>query len=148
MNNCNMCVHNKVCRLKNVCEKICKKIDECLDITTDEKESFEVGQFEVEIKCKDFELAVPRTRGSSDDQINWNEKGLEVFGNKTKHPCEGCPWFDRIEGFGAHYLGDTPCQWCDKNPMRVTCSDLTYATSKPNPNLKLTGRSDKDEETK
>lgn len=33
--------------------------------------------------------------------------------------CEGCP--NNPKYLKTPYVGDTPCQWCSKNPYRVTC---------------------------
>ncbi len=34
--------------------------------------------------------------------------------------CEGCP--NNPKYFKAPYIGDIPCQWCQKNPYKVTCA--------------------------
>lgn len=121
MNNCNECIHSKVCRLKNVCERISKRLDNSLDITTDEKESFEVGQFEVKLHCKDFELAIPTIRGISEDKISYDGPGLELFGKSN--PCIDCDWYKTYVLGGKIYIGDTPCNWCSKR--QPYCSDRT-----------------------
>lgn len=33
--------------------------------------------------------------------------------------CEGCP--NNPKHLKAPYIGDSPCQWCQKNPWKVTC---------------------------
>lgn len=35
-------------------------------------------------------------------------------------PCEGCET-KKMLSQGINYLGDLPCQWCSKNPLRFTC---------------------------
>ena len=35
-------------------------------------------------------------------------------------PCEGCET-KKMLSQGINYLGDLPCQWCTKNPLRFTC---------------------------
>lgn len=139
-NVCNECVHSKVCRLKNICERISKKLDDSLDITTYEKESFEVGQFEVKLYCKDFELAVPRTRGIESPDKSLEDvdqfKSLDLVNRGYRNRCEGCPTYEMLRN-GKVYVGDLPCQWCDKNPMRVTCSSTT-TTESDHINMKIT----------
>ena len=34
--------------------------------------------------------------------------------------CEGCP--NNPKYIKENYIGDTPCQWCQKNPNKVTCT--------------------------
>lgn len=34
--------------------------------------------------------------------------------------CEGCP--NNPKYLKTPYIGDTPCQWCQKNPWKVTCT--------------------------
>ena len=33
--------------------------------------------------------------------------------------CEGCP--NNPKYLKTPYIGDSPCQWCQKNPWKVTC---------------------------
>ena len=35
-------------------------------------------------------------------------------------PCEGCET-KKMLSQGINYLGDLPCQWCSKNPLRFQC---------------------------
>lgn len=34
--------------------------------------------------------------------------------------CEGCP--NNPKYLKTPYIGDSPCQWCQKNPYKVTCT--------------------------
>lgn len=34
--------------------------------------------------------------------------------------CEGCP--NNPKYLKTQYIGDSPCQWCQKNPWKVTCT--------------------------
>lgn len=34
--------------------------------------------------------------------------------------CEGCP--NNPKYLKTPYVGDSPCQWCQKNPWKVTCT--------------------------
>ena len=57
--------------------------------------------------------------------------------SKTTDPCEDCPTKEMLQT-GVAYIGDLPCQWCHKNPLRFQCisgtttvttsSDGTYTT--------------------
>ena len=50
-------------------------------------------------------------------------------------PCEGCET-QKMLSQGINYIGDLPCQWCTKNPLRfqylsgsvTTSNDGTYTT--------------------
>ena len=35
-------------------------------------------------------------------------------------PCEGCETKKMLDS-NVTYIGDLPCQWCSKNPLRFTC---------------------------
>lgn len=53
------------------------------------------------------------------------------FGNPiptTIDPCEGCET-QKMLNQGINYIGDLPCQWCSKNPLRFQCLSGTVTTS-------------------
>lgn len=41
--------------------------------------------------------------------------------------CENCDFTKALRTKG-YYIGDTPCQWCSKNPYRVTCNGTSTAS--------------------
>ena len=41
--------------------------------------------------------------------------------NKSVSSCETCSYYQRLRG-GEVYIGDSPCQWCQKNIYKVTCT--------------------------
>ena len=43
-------------------------------------------------------------------------------------PCEGCDFARTLKTTG-YYVGDTPCQWCNKNPYKLSCGTATTSTS-------------------
>lgn len=45
---------------------------------------------------------------------NWATKSDNWSG------CEGCP--NNPKYLKEPYIGDSPCQWCQKNPWKVTCT--------------------------
>ena len=45
--------------------------------------------------------------------------------------CKDCPTYKQICS-PTGYVGDIPCQWCSKNPWKVTCDTATYTTSAGN----------------
>lgn len=47
----------------------------------------------------------------------------------VKDPCASCPWNNQLWiGGSYHYVGDTPCQWCEHGP-KLTCANVNYCTS-------------------
>lgn len=42
----------------------------------------------------------------------------------STNPCAGCSFYTELSTKG-YYIGDTPCQWCNKNPYRITCKGET-----------------------
>lgn len=45
--------------------------------------------------------------------------------------CKGCTTYKQICS-PTGYVGDLPCQWCYKNPWKLTCDTATYTTSAGN----------------
>lgn len=43
-------------------------------------------------------------------------------------PCEGCET-KKMLSQGINYIGDLPCQWCTKNPLRFQCLSGGVTTS-------------------
>lgn len=37
-----------------------------------------------------------------------------------ENPCDSCP--NNPKYLKTPYIGDSPCQWCQKNPNKVTCT--------------------------
>ena len=50
---------------------------------------------------------------------------------QSLNSCEGCPTYKQICS-PTGYIGDLPCQWCNKSPWKVTCDTTTYTTSAGN----------------
>lgn len=40
--------------------------------------------------------------------------------DQPDNPCEGCPYNPKY--LKTPYIGDSPCQWCQKSPWKVTCT--------------------------
>ncbi len=43
-------------------------------------------------------------------------------------PCAGCTWRAELLAKGS-YVGDTPCDFCGKNPNKVTCLQTSISTA-------------------
>lgn len=46
-------------------------------------------------------------------------------------PCEGCE-IKKMLSKGINYIGDLPCQWCNKNPYKVSCGTTTTTVTETN----------------
>lgn len=53
--------------------------------------------------------------------IPWDDS---INTNHTTDSCEGCPT-KKMLSQGIAYTGDLPCQWCNKNPYKITCKGET-----------------------
>ena len=48
------------------------------------------------------------------------------------NPCTNCDWLKKMTTDGINwYVGDTPCTWCQKNPMKVTCGSIGSDSTTP-----------------
>ena len=43
---------------------------------------------------------------------------------KSTDPCAGCQTKELMQT-GVGYIGDLPCQWCNKNPYKFSCGTTT-----------------------
>lgn len=60
---------------------------------------------------------------SGPQQSDLLQKLIEPINND---PCASCTWQAELLAKGS-YIGDTPCNYCTKNPYKVTC--LNASTS-------------------
>ena len=54
-----------------------------------------------------------------------------------KNPCEDCDFYQRVIKSGKPYVGDAPCQWCDKCGFKPSWGTTTTGSGSKNP-LKTT----------
>ena len=56
------------------------------------------------------------------DDLVYRPRTLPDWATKSDNwgGCEGCP--NNPKYLKTPYIGDTPCQWCQKNPNKVTCT--------------------------
>ena len=43
-------------------------------------------------------------------------------------PCKGCSTKELLQR-DSTYVGDLPCQWCNKNPYKINCGTMTTVTT-------------------
>ena len=57
---------------------------------------------------------------------------MEQYANGgTSTDCRDCPTYQQICSPRSYYVGDVSCQWCNKNPYRLTCNYLTSTNVTP-----------------
>ena len=49
------------------------------------------------------------------------ETPIRLYGpDAKKNPCEECDFHKKLLADGKPYIGDSPCEWCSKNPWKPT----------------------------
>lgn len=110
MNNlCTKCAHKQLCKFKEDFEKIDSKIDFYLkELEEANKQMF----FNIKIDCQFFREAIPLVRSTE-------LLGDYYITDKSYDPCKNC--LNKPDLSKGPIIGDTPCDWCDKNPYKITC---------------------------
>lgn len=119
MNKCTNCSHSDVCALKEAYKKL---IDEIFD-KEEPKVKINDKDFEVEVKCKHFANFIGTVK-----EINVPTKF-----NLPDNPCTTCPSNPKF--MSPNYIGDWPCQWCNRNPWKITCATTDDTNSYCNPTV-------------
>ena len=84
-----------------------------------------------QIKCPDCGEWLTHKKAEPVKDITWNfPKPGEPIPCNIENPCKDCDFHKRLES-GQPYIGDSPCDWCKKNPWKPTWSGdkFTYITS-------------------
>lgn len=115
-NCCDSCLHKKVC--KNVSS--IKTFAEVIKNTIADKN--DKLNFTVEISCDDYfaQLAGSNKNGETVKLDLPKPIITPVPFIKKDDPCEGCPTYEMLKNSDASYVGDLPCQWCNKNSYKFT----------------------------
>lgn len=127
---CDACKHNGVCKYKDEFETKRKEIKDLV-----ENVKTEDNLVIVDIKCKYYldsigTITFPGggTGGGSRDLnppfIPRPYRGDIVYPTSSD-PCEGCPNNPALHD--GTVIGDSPCQWCQHSPTRVTCTNGNVA---------------------
>lgn len=48
--------------------------------------------------------------------------------NQFNNPCGNCDFYKQLMS-GQIYVGDSPCTWCEHNPLKITCTNVYTATN-------------------
>jgi hypothetical protein len=93
------------------------------------------------VKCPDCGNICYIDQGSL--KIGWPTPGepipCNIPSDAALNPCKDCDWHKKMTTDGINwYVGDTPCTWCQKNPMKVTCGSIGTNLTTPINILKAT----------
>ena len=119
---CDSCKHNGVCKYKEEFEAKRKEIKDLV-----ENVKTEDNPVIVDIKCKYYldsigTLTFPGRRILDLDlkpPYVYNGDPIPINYTKSTNPCEGCPNNPALSDIPI--VGDSPCEWCQHSPTRVTC---------------------------
>ena len=114
-NKCSECKHQLVCKYINDFKKFDEEIERLKKLL--QAEGIDLSIFNVEINCQFF----PR-----DSEFNLSPiirdplySSKDDYGTINKqNPCDYCP---NKPDPNKMVVGDSPCQWCEHNPFKVTC---------------------------
>ena len=91
----------------------CYAIMNLIEMEAEESKKANYGTSLTELTPKDIDLARRESISTIDGSID---------------PCEDCPVKKMLQP-GDIYIGDLPCQWCSKNPLRFQCLNGTITTN-------------------
>ena len=119
---CDACKHNRICKYKDEFEAKREEIKNLLENVKIEDVKIEDNPIIVNIKCKYYwdtigTIAFPGTVIPYDTKYAIN--------TISTNPCEGCPNNPALSD--TPIIGDSPCQWCQHSPTRVTCENGNVA---------------------
>ena len=132
-NCCDSCLHKKVC--KNT--PSAKTLVEIIKNTVADKN--DKLNFTIKIICDDY-FGNVATEGKDNETNRLDITTLDVLPYTYKikdsaSSCEGCPTHEMLKNLNRPYLGDLPCQWCNRNSYKLVCG---LATSNPCENKTIT----------
>ena len=108
MSYCSCCEHFGVCKYQEEFEKFKKEHPET-----------ETDVFRIEVKCKKYSSKGPYI-------TNVNDYSYPIIKN-----CEDCSVYKNMKS-GKIYVGDSPCQWCTKVGLQVTCDSSSLTAREEN----------------
>jgi hypothetical protein len=102
-NNCDNCIHSKVCIYKQRYQEINATLKLKDKLKNDEP-------FSIELNCKEYESSI----------LNGNTKDFEIgiMPLKQSVSCEGCSIYEDIKK-GKTVVNDA-CSFCSKSPFKIT----------------------------
>lgn len=114
---CSSCIHNTVCKYK---EEFMKHLNS-IDVPSD---SF----IKMRCECIHYQSSV-LNRGLL---ISYGDNLSTLTPVSESNNCAECDFYKRYLTSTEPYIGDSPCEWCSKNPYKVSCSGSITATTARN----------------
>lgn len=113
---CASCIHSSVCKYK---EDFMKKLAS-IDFSA---ESF------IRLRCECIHY---QPQQYNYREITWlnNLNSINTSLNDNQDGCSNCDFMKKLLTDG-NYIGDAPCEWCSKNPHKVTCGTGAAISSIP-----------------
>lgn len=111
---CHSCDHQHVCKYK---EEFLKKLNS-LDLSA---ESF------IRLRCECIHY---KQQTCNYREITWlnSSDPLDTIYQVNKDDCSNCDFMKKLINDGS-YIGDSPCEWCSKNPYKVSCESNTLSAA-------------------
>ena len=126
--------------IMNLIEMEAQKDKECCNVSA-LPEYVECSVYKLHRQQTNCSVTVAACYGCKHTGCPYNRPTLTITGNpdigfgnpiKTAYgstdPCEGCSTKELLQT-GGTYVGDLPCQWCNKNPYKFSCGTTTTITT-------------------
>lgn len=108
---CDSCAHEKMCKYK----------EEFIECAANIEKLNKPDFMKVSFDCKYYSESKPTPK-------EFKLPNFTTTSTNSRKDCNDCDFYNKYILKGQTYIGDSPCQWCDKYPFRVTCdsnSDIT-----------------------
>lgn len=81
------------------------------------------------VKCPECNMPIPHsTVNITPKPIDVYYKGIATDNMQSNNLCANCSYIKKLMTDHV-YVGDTPCTWCEYNPLKVTCTTV-YTNTK------------------
>ena len=112
--NCSECRHSKVCKYINDFKIFSKKVEELRKTLKGDA----ISIFSLDVSCQFFSIEnTPILKDVLLQDRQLLNEGLKTI-DITTNPCSTCPNKPDPDKL---VVGDSACQWCEHNPLKVTC---------------------------
>ena len=118
---CSECKNILICKYVENYKKVNSKVIELME--TLKKDNVDTSFFKLDIKCQFFvEKCYTRrpfdVHPFGDSDFTPAILPTDYDTTLTENPCVNCPYKPDLNKIT--YIGDSPCDWCDKNPYKTT----------------------------
>lgn len=118
-NKCSECKHQLICKYISDFKKFNEEIESLKKLL--QAEGIDLSIFNAEINCQFFarESKFNSSPTIRDLLVSYSPKDAYDTINK-QNPCGNCELYKKLQK-GEIYVGDSPCQWCEHSPFKLTC---------------------------